>query len=160
MVEVPSPSPTQSHDSYNLCLLHGELRFDMRQNKTVIKYILKPLKFNLDQLSCFLSRGQNTLYGYEGYFEQILAKIAPLVHFTIDQYLLAGTILWKVGANRPEPPVYFEPCFSASSVAGKPARFDAKTFSTVSFVGPLKVVFEYVTPSLPPPHESPHHWRE
>ena len=47
------------------------------------------------------SRGQNTFYGYEGYFEQILAKIAPVVHFTIDQYLLAGAILWKVDANRP-----------------------------------------------------------
>ena len=39
------------------------------------------------------ARGQNTFYGYEGYFEQILAKIAPIVHFTIDQYLLAGAIL-------------------------------------------------------------------
>ena len=38
-------------------------------------------------------RGQNTFYGYEGYFEEILAKIAPVVHFTIDQYLLPGAIL-------------------------------------------------------------------
>ena len=60
MVEVPFPSPTQSHDTY-LCPLHGKLRFDVRQNKTMIKSILKPLKFNLDQLSCFLSK----LYGWE-----------------------------------------------------------------------------------------------
>ena len=40
-----------------------------------------------------VTRGQNTFYGYEGYFEQIQAKIAPIVHFTIDQYLLAGAIL-------------------------------------------------------------------
>ena len=38
-------------------------------------------------------RGQNTLYGYEGYFKQILAKKAPVVHFTIDQYLHAEAIL-------------------------------------------------------------------
>ena len=36
------------------------------------------------------NRGQNTFYDYEGYFEQILAKIAPVFHFTIDQYLIAG----------------------------------------------------------------------
>ena len=40
-----------------------------------------------------MTRGQNTFHGYEGYFEQILAKIAPVVHFTIDPYLLAVAIL-------------------------------------------------------------------
>ena len=40
-----------------------------------------------------VTRGQNTFHGYEGYFEQILAKIAPVVHFTIDPYLLAVAIL-------------------------------------------------------------------
>ena len=48
-----------------------------------------------------LQGSKYTFNGYEGYFEQILVKIAPVVHFTIDQYLLTGAILRKVGANRP-----------------------------------------------------------
>ena len=54
-----------------------------------------------------LLRGQNTFYGYEGYFEQILAKIAPVVNFTIDQYLLVGLFCEKSGLIALSPHVFW-----------------------------------------------------
>ena len=61
------------------------------------KAVRSPHKFGCNHLRMHRylehTRGQNTIYGYESYFEQILAKIAPIVNFTIDQYLLVGAIL-------------------------------------------------------------------
>ena len=48
-------------------------------------------------------QGSKYIFGDKGYFEQNLPKVALVVHFTIDQFLLTGAILWKLGANRPLP---------------------------------------------------------
>jgi hypothetical protein len=60
-----------------------------------------------------LRRVENKIWGDGGYFQQNLAKLAPIVCFTIPTFPHPGAILWNLGAYWLLAPRYFGPCLYA-----------------------------------------------